>query len=44
MVVLTWNFICVCLLGRENRKWRKNNNKKTNPGSFYGVIDDQNDP
>ena len=43
MVVLTWNFIYVCFLGRETDSVGKIL-KKANAGSFYGVIDDQNDP
>ena len=70
-VVFTWNFICVCFLGRKiATNWYKTLGngwnwpeilyvyvflgektdsvgkilKKSNAGSFYGVIDDQNDP
>ena len=43
MVVLTWNVLCVCFVRRENRYGGKNILKKSNAGSFYDVIDDEND-
>ena len=44
MVVLTWNFICVWFFQGGKTDSDVKILKKSNAGSFYGVIHDQNDP
>ena len=43
MVVLTWSFICVCVFRAQKTDSEVKILKKSNAGSFYGVIDEQND-